>query len=105
MVAATDVCARTMLPDAMASTVPPLNVSGLPSLFAVGVAIMVTVAVEPDCNDGRVQLTLEFAETAPQLPAVTLGVMLVKGTCVSVEFKFAVTLMLFARSGPLFVTV
>ena len=51
ILAGTEVCARTMFPGAIACTVPPLKSTGeFPLLFAAGVAVIVTVAVDPDCN-------------------------------------------------------
>ena len=46
--AATEVCARTMLPGPVTCTEPPLKKASVPLLFGVGVTTMVTVAVEPD---------------------------------------------------------
>jgi hypothetical protein len=103
--AATDVSARTTLPGPIACTDPPLNDDGLPLLFAAGVAVMVTVAVEPACRGGRVQLTLVLVEPPPQVPEVTLAVILLSGTPVTNGLTLSRTVMLLARSGPLFVTV
>jgi hypothetical protein len=50
IVAGTVVWANTILPWPITCTVPPLNVAWLPLLFEVGIKMMVTVAVEPDCN-------------------------------------------------------
>ena len=47
--AGTDVWASTILPGANAVIVPPLKDSGdAPVLLAVGVAVIVKVAVDPD---------------------------------------------------------
>jgi len=103
----TDVCASTIFPCASACTVPPLKNTGeLPLVLAVGVAVIVTVAVDPDCSEIGPQLMLLFAEpAAPQVPELMLALTLVMGTPVTCELRLAVITIPFARSGPLFVTV
>jgi hypothetical protein len=66
---------------------------------------MVIVAVEPDCSVGRLQLTTALVEPPPQVPAVVLAETNVSGTPVTEEFRLSVSVMLLAKSGPLFVTV
>src|SRR5437899_6816482 len=97
-----------MLPGAMAWIVPPLkNTGDVPLLFAVGVAVIVSVAVDPDCKEIGPQLMLGFVEPLPlQVPApARLPVTFESCTPVAVRLKSAVTTILLARSGPLFVTV
>ena len=74
--AGTDVCASTMLPCAITCTVPPLKEMGeLPLLFAAGVAVIVKVAVDPDCNEIGPQLMLELDEfPAPHVPELMVAV-------------------------------
>ena len=106
--AETDVCASTILPGAMACTVPPLkNTGDVPLLFAVGVAVMVSVAVDPDCSEIGPQLMLGLMEPLPlQVPApLRLPVTFESCTPVAERLISAVITMLLARSGPLFVTV
>jgi hypothetical protein len=105
--AGTDVCARTIFPGAIACTVPPLKNTGeLPLLFAAGVAVIVTVAVDPDCREIGPQLMLVLdVVPAEQADEVMFAVMFENWTCVTVELRFAVTTMPLAESGPLFVTV
>ena len=106
--AGTDVCASTMLPGPIACTVPPLKNTGeVPLRFAVGVAVIVSVAVDPDCSEIGPQLMLGFVEPLPlhvpapfRVPETLLSCALVVDA-----LKSAVTTMLLARSGPLFVTV
>src|SRR5579863_3465636 len=105
MVAETDVWASTMLPGPITCTVPPLNKTCPPVLVDVGVAVIVTVAVEPDCSEGRLQLTTGFVDAPPHVPELTLAVTLVKATFVTVWLILAVMVMLLAKSGPLLVTV
>src|SRR5579859_3065771 len=105
MVAGTEVCASTILPGPMTCTVPPLNETCPPLLVDVGVAVIVTVAVDPDCNDGKLQLTTGFVEAPPQVPELTLAVTLVNATFVTAWLILAVIEMLLAKSGPLLVTV
>ena len=66
---------------------------------------MVTVAVDPAWSGGRLQLTIEFVETPPQVPELTLAELNVRGTPVTAELKLSMRVMLFARSGPLFWTM
>jgi hypothetical protein len=66
---------------------------------------MVTVAVDPACSGGRLQLTLVLVEPPPHVPELTLVVMLVSGTPVTAVLRLAVTVTPLARSGPLLVTV
>src|SRR5712691_2534762 len=94
-----------MFPCPIACTEPPLNEGVLPLLVAVGVAEMIIVAVEPDCSEGRLQLTMVLVDAPPQVPEVTLAVMAVRGTPVTAELRLSVTVMLLAKSGPLLVTV
>src|SRR5215472_4035925 len=103
--AGTEVCARTMLPALMTCTVPPLKVAWLPLEFDVGVITMVTVAVEPACSEGRVQLTTELVETPPQVPELVLADTKVTGTPVIEGLRLSVSVRLVARSGPLLVTM
>ena len=71
MAAGTDVVASTMLPGALICTVPPLKDSGeVPLGLALGTTTMTTVAVEPDCSEGRLQLTRKFALAPPQVPVL-----------------------------------
>ena len=106
MVAGTEVCARTMLPGPIACTVPPLKVCGeLPLVFGVGVTTTVIVAVDPDCNEGTLQLTTALVDAPPQVPDVTLAETNVNGTMVIWELKLSVTVILVAKSGPVFVTI
>ena len=62
--------------------VPPLNAKawGVPVLGAVGVAVMVSVAVDPDCNEIGPQLIPMPVDPAPHVPVLMLPVMLVSGT-------------------------
>ena len=96
-----------MLPGAMACTVPPLKNSGdAPLLSAVGVAVMVTVAVDPDCSEIGPQLKLVLADPPLlQVPVLMLPEILVSGTWVTEGLKLPVITMLLAGSGPLFVIV
>ena len=71
----------------------------------VGVTLITTVAVEPDCNEGIGQLMVPFDETVPQDCEEELADTNVTGTPVTDELKLSVTTMLFARSGPLLVIV
>src|SRR5579864_8300913 len=97
--AETDVCASTMLPGAMAWIVPPLKNRDVPLLFAVGVAVMVSVAVDPDCSEIGPQLMLGFVEPLPlQTPApFRLPVTFVSCTPVAERLMSAVITMLLAR--------
>ena len=73
-----------MLPNPETCTVPPLNDSGeLPLEFGVGVTTIVTVAVDPDCRDGRLQLTIAFVVTPPHVPELMLAETKVNGTPVT----------------------
>ena len=105
MVAGTEVCANTILPCPDTCTVPPLNVAWLPLLFGLGITTIVIVAVEPDCKDGMLQLTVLAVDTPPQVPEVVAADWKVSGTPVTVELRLSVTVILLARSGPLFVMV
>jgi len=64
-----------MFPGAIACTVPPLKFTGeFPLLLAVGVAVMVTVAVDPDCSEIGPQLMLVLEEVpAPHVPELMLA--------------------------------
>src|SRR5882762_9744720 len=77
-------------------TAPPLK---LPAV--VGVKIIVTVAVEPDWSGAMAQTRLVLPEVWLQ-PDVELKV---TGITVAAVLRSAVTVMLVATSGPLFVTV
>src|SRR5579862_9264774 len=104
IVAGTKVCARMLFPGPSTCTEPPLNDSGdVPFWF--GITTTVTVAVEPDCKEGIVQLITALVDTPPQVPAVVLAETKVKGTNVYWELKLSVSVTLVARSGPLFVIV
>ena len=106
--AETDVCASTILPGPMACTVPPLkDKAELALLLAVGVAVIVSVAVDPDCKEIGPQLMLGFEDPLPlHVPApLRLPETFDRGTCVTDVLKSAVITTLLARSGPLFVTV
>jgi hypothetical protein len=82
------------------------NTGELPLLFAVGVAVIVTVAVDPDCSEIGPQLMPVLDDPPlPHVPEVMLAEMLVSGTPVTSVPRFAVITMLLARSGPLLVTV
>ena len=75
--AETCVEARTILLGPVTCTAPPLKVVALPLLLAVGVAVMVIVAVEPACRDGIRQVTLVVVAPLPlHVPEVTLAVTL-----------------------------
>jgi hypothetical protein len=75
-------------------------------LGSLGVAVIVTVAVEPACNETGPQLMLVFDELPlPQVPELIVAVMLVNCTPVIAGSRLAVTVTPLARSGPLFVTV
>jgi hypothetical protein len=91
----------------MACTVPPLKGTAEFAPLAVGVAVMVSVEVEPDCSEIGPQLILGFVDPLPlQVPApFRLPETFVSCTCVTERLKFAVITMPDARSGPLFVTV
>jgi hypothetical protein len=104
--AETDVCASTILPVATAITVPPLkDIEFVDVLFGgvLGVRVMVTVAVDPDCSVIGPQLMLVFEPPAPQVPALMVALTLLMGT--PVWLKLARIAMLVAKSGPLLVTV
>jgi len=103
IVADTEVCAKTMLPGAIAEIVPPLNATEDEALTDVGVAVIVSVAVDPACNEIGPQLIPVPVLPAPQVPALMLPVMLVSGTPVAAISARIV--MLLARSGPPFVIV
>ena len=67
---------------------------------------MVTVAVDPDCNEIGPQLKLVLVEPPPvQVPVLMLPEILESGTPVTTALKLSVITMLLAGSGPLFVTV
>jgi hypothetical protein len=104
--AETDVCASTILSAPTAITVPPLNdIELVEVLFAgaLGVRVMVTVAVDPDCRVIGPQLMLEFVPPAPQVPVLMVALTLLMGT--PVWLKLARITMLVAKSGPLLVIV
>ena len=104
--AETDVCATTMFPGANAVTVPPLKDAPLPLLLAVGVAVMVRVAVDPDCSEIGPQLILTFVVAPlPHVPELMLPLMFVSGMKVTPGLMSAVMVILLARSGPLLVIV
>ena len=105
IVAPTCIGLETMLPGAETCTVPPLNACELPVVLPVGVTTMVTVAVEPACKDGRLQLTIAFVLPPPHVPELEVAELNVSGTPVTAELRLSVTVMLFARSGPLLVTM
>jgi len=105
MVAPTDVWNSRMLPGAINCTVPPLKNWESPEALPVGVTTIVTVAVDPAWREGKLQLTMAFVETPPQVPELTLAETNVRGTPVTLEFKLSIRVMLFARSGPLFWTI
>jgi hypothetical protein len=95
-----------MLPGPITCTEPPLKKACVPALFGVGVTTIVTVAVEPDCSEGRLQLTMEFVEPPPpQVPAVVLAETNVNGTIVFAGLRLSNNVMLVAKSGPVLVTV
>ena len=75
ILAGTDVCASTIFPGAIACTVPPLKFTGkFPVLLAVGVAVMVTVAVDPDCSEIGPQLMPVLEEfPAPHVPELMVA--------------------------------
>ena len=75
-----------MLPGPMACTVPPLKKMGeFPLLLGLGVAVMVTVAVDPDCKEIGPQLMLVLDELPfPQVPALTVALTFVRGIPVDV---------------------
>src|SRR5579884_1044182 len=107
--AETDVCASTMFPCPSACTVPPLKNTtplALLPLLDVGVAVIVTVAVDPACKETGPQVMLVFVDPPPpQVPELMLPLTFVSGTPVTWELRFADTTMLLAGSGPLFVSV
>jgi hypothetical protein len=64
---------------------------------------MVKVAVDPDCKEIGPQLMFVLLEVPPpHVPELILPVMLVRGTKVAPGLIFEATMMLLARSGPLF---
>ena len=87
--AATEVSARTMLPGPDTCTEPPLNVPGLPLLPRLGDTTMVIVAADPDCSEGRVQLTMVLVEAPPQVPAEVLAETKLSGTPVTVGLRLS----------------
>src|SRR5579863_9541191 len=101
--AETDVWAGVMLSGEETETVPPLKIAVPPVLFGVGVSTIVTVAVEPDCNEGIVHEALIPVVPAQILPAVTLALSKVTGTEVVDVLMSSLTVMLLTRSGPWFV--
>src|SRR5215469_5075280 len=104
--AETDVWASTILSAPIAITVPPLKEIELVAVLlagVLGVRVMVTVAVDPDCRVIGPQLMLVFAPPAPQVPELMLALTLLTGT--PVWLKLARIAILLARSGPLLVTV
>ena len=105
--AGTEVCARTMLPGAMACTVPPLNDCGEdPLALIVGVAVIVTVAVEPEGSEIGPQLILVEVDPEPHVPELIVADTAVKVIPpVNCGDRLSVTTILLARSGPLFCTV
>lgn len=103
--AGTEVCARTMLPAPVTCTEPPLKEPAVPLLFGVGDTTMVIVAVEPDCSEGKLQLTIALVDPPPQVPALVLADTKVSGTPVIKGLRLSKSVMLLAKSGPLLVTV
>src|SRR6516164_2442593 len=102
--AETEVCAFTLLSAPIACTVPPLKKTGGSAvLLRVGVRVMVTVAVDPDCSVIGPQLMLVVVPPAPQVPVLMLALTLLTGT--PVWLKLARIAILLARSGPLLVIV
>ena len=106
--AGTDVCARTMFPGAIACTVPPLNACGEdPLLLIAGVAVTVTVAVDPEGREIGPQLILvEVDPEALHVPELIVADAEVKFTPpVYWGARLLMTSILLAKSGPLFCTV
>ena len=68
-----------MLPGAIAEIVPPLNATEDEALTDVGVAVIVSVAVDPACNEIGPQLIPVPVLPAPQVPVLMLPVMFVSG--------------------------
>src|ERR1700682_6549078 len=79
-------------------TAPPLK---LPPV--VGVTTMVTVAVDPDCNEFIVHTAVLPVAVWLQLPDVAVAELNVTG--MPLAPRLSVIVMFVARSGPLFVTV
>ena len=67
--------------------------------------MIVTVAVEPDCSELMVQLTLVPLAPPPQVPDVAVAESNVTGTPVDASEMSSVTTTPVAKSGPLLVTV
>ena len=102
--AGTEVVASLIMFVPVATTVPPLKVASPP--VAVGATTMVIVAVEPDCRDGILQITLVVVEPPLQVPlGEALAETKVSGTSVTLGLKLSVTEMFVARSGPPLVRV
>ena len=84
---------------------PPLKKTGGSAvLLRVGVRVIVTVAVDPDCNEIGPQLMLVLDEPPPpQVPVLMVALTLLTGTPVLAKLARIATLL--AKSGPLFVRV
>src|SRR5271154_6457885 len=99
----TETGAAVMLFCEVTSTVPPLNCAAPP--VDAGITTSVTVAVEPDCSELITQPAVVDVEVPVQVPAVAAMDCNPSGTLVISGRRSIVTLMLFARSGPLLVIV
>ena len=77
-----------------------------PFALMVGVAVIVTVAVDPEGNEIGPQLKFVDEDPAPQVPELIVADTAVKLIPpVYCGARLSVTTMLLARSGPLLVTV
>ena len=77
----------------------------VPLLFGVGVTTIVTVAVEPACSDGRLQLTTALVRTAAASPGTGAGRNKCQRHTRNRWLRLSSTVMLLATSGPLLVIV
>ncbi len=92
--------------EALALTLPPLNVPPDPFAVGVGVSTTVRVAVDPSCKLGRLQVMVVEVEPPEQVPPPVIDAETnVTGTPVVVWRISSVITMLLARSGPVLVRV